>query len=87
MSLLIESIKIFNGRIYNLRRHENRIQRSRVALISKDVTPISLRSHIEIPSDLRQGLVKCRIVYTNSCCFYKLKAGGICWISYVITVH
>ena len=63
MSLLIESIKIFNGRIYNLRRHENRIQRSRVALISKDITPIPLRKYIEIPIDLRQGLVKCRIVY------------------------
>ena len=63
MSLLIESIKIFNGRIYNLRRHENRIQQSRVALISKDITPIPLRKYIEIPIDLRQGLVKCRIVY------------------------
>lgn len=63
MSLLIESIKIFNGRIYNFRRHENRIQRSRVALISKDITPIPLRKYIEIPIDLRQGLVKCRIVY------------------------
>ena len=63
MSLLIESIKIFNGRIYNLRRHENRIQRSRVALISKDIAPIPLRKYIEIPIDLRQGLVKCRIVY------------------------
>ena len=63
MSLLIESIKIFNGRIYNLRRHENRIQRSRVALISKEITPIPLRKYIEIPIDLRQGLVKCRIVY------------------------
>jgi len=41
------------------------MQRSRVALISHDVTPISLRSHIEIPSDLRQGLVKCRIVYNE----------------------
>lgn len=41
------------------------MQRSRVALISKDVTPIPLRRHIEIPSDLRQGLVKCRIVYNE----------------------
>ena len=63
MSLLIESIKVFNGCIYNLRRHENRMQRSRVALISKDITPIPLRKYIEIPNDLRQGLVKCRIVY------------------------
>ena len=39
------------------------MQRSRVTLISKDVTPIQLRKHIELPIDLRQGLVKCRIVY------------------------
>ena len=63
MSLFIESIKIFNGRIYNLRRHESRMQRSRVELISSDVSPIKLRKHIYVPTDLRQGLVKCRIVY------------------------
>ena len=63
MSLLIESIKIFNGRLYNLQRHENRMQRSRAALLSQDFPPIKLRKHINIPNDLNKGLVKCRIVY------------------------
>ena len=39
------------------------MQRSRLELISDDITPIKLRKHIEMPTNLRKGLVKCRIVY------------------------
>lgn len=63
MSLLIESIKILNGRIYNLERHENRIDRSRLAMYSQVLPSINLRQHIQIPTHLDTGLVKCRIVY------------------------
>ena len=52
-----------NGRIYNLQRHESRMQQSRVALFAKDLAPISLRKHIRVPSNFRKGLVKCRILY------------------------
>lgn len=63
MSLLIESIKILNGRIYNLQRHASRMQRSRMALLQKDISPIDLRSHVVVPDKMRIGLVKCRLVY------------------------
>ncbi len=64
MSLLIESIKIFNGRIYNLNRHQQRMNNSRKALFGIDI-PISLRSKILIPALYHTGLIKCRIVYNT----------------------
>lgn len=39
------------------------MQRSRVELFAKDISPLRLRKHIHIPTHLQNGLVKCRIVY------------------------
>ena len=63
MSLLIESIKILNGRLYNIERHELRLNNSRKVSISKHVKPIHLSDHIIIPPEFQTGLVKCRILY------------------------
>jgi len=41
------------------------MQRSREELIDSNIFPIRLRKHIVIPTHLRKGLVKCRIVYSN----------------------
>lgn len=62
MSLLVESIKILNGRVYNLPLHEERINASRGRLFGL-IEPIGLRRYIEIPEGFRNGLVKCRVLY------------------------
>ncbi|MBK9737531.1 MAG: aminotransferase class IV [Saprospiraceae bacterium] len=64
MSLLVESIKIFNGRLYNMDFHETRFNETRKKLFGI-TTPLSLRRHMVIPSEVKQGLVKCRVTYNN----------------------
>ena len=62
MSLLVESIKILNGRCYGLHQHENRMRRSMMALFDLD-KPILIRKYIHLPDAYKKGLVKCRILY------------------------
>jgi 4-amino-4-deoxychorismate lyase len=64
MSLLIESIKLHNGKFYNLFYHEQRMRRSLYELWR---TKIDLNLE-EFLSDMNypvNGLFKCRIVYSN----------------------
>lgn len=65
MVQLVESIKILNGRCYNLSLHEARANRSRKELFHLD-TPIHLKYFIDIPEAFQHGLVKCRIVYDTN---------------------
>ena len=65
MSLLVESIKILNGRLYNMAFHEARVNETRHKLFGITM-PISLRHSIVIPSDVHQGLVKCRVTYDSN---------------------
>jgi 4-amino-4-deoxychorismate lyase len=62
MSQLIESIKLFNGRFYNLSYHEQRANASRMALFGCQ-TPIHFYKHLKNFKPTSLGLYKCRIVY------------------------
>jgi 4-amino-4-deoxychorismate lyase len=64
MSLLIESIKVLDGKFYNLFYHEQRMLRSLQTLCGQeeDFNLEEFLSHIEAPS---KGLFKCRIVYDD----------------------
>jgi len=62
MPLLLESIKINEGRIYNLPYHQNRCDTSRESLF-KNNTPLKLDSLIKAPP---AGIYKCRILYTDT---------------------
>ena len=65
MSLLVESIKIYNGRMYNIALHEARANQARAALWGIN-QKIDLRKHIIIPDTCKTGLVKCRVSYDTS---------------------
>ena len=65
MSLLVESIKIYNGRIYNIALHEARANQARAALWGI-TQKLDLRKHIIIPDTFKTGLVKCRVCYDTS---------------------
>lgn len=62
MSQLIESIKIYNGRVYNIQQHDLRCNASRYELFGIE-KPIRLRENIRVPPSCRSGLFKCRVVY------------------------
>jgi 4-amino-4-deoxychorismate lyase len=57
--LLLETIKIENGEVYNLPYHQNRCDKSRKALFGSK-TRLDLSSVISPPSE---GLYRCRILY------------------------
>lgn len=62
MSLLVESIKILNGRICNLDAHQARFDRSRRDCFGS-TDRISLREKIRQQGVPASGLFKCRVVY------------------------
>lgn len=64
MVKLIESIRILNGRISHLNFHENRCNESRAKLWNL-TNAINLRKKLTIPKNYQDGLVKCRIVYSQ----------------------
>lgn len=65
MSLLIESIKLIDGRFCNLFYHEQRMRRSLNILcgINEDLHLEKFLEGLEVP---RNGLFKCRIVYDET---------------------
>jgi len=65
MSLLVESIKIFNGRIYNLPCHETRANNSRLELWGYN-NPIKFKENIKLTDEYSRGLVKCRILFDKT---------------------
>ncbi len=62
MSLLLETIKIDNGEIFNLRYHQQRCDNSRKILF-QSTRQLTLSSIIHPPP---KGLYKCRILYTDT---------------------
>lgn len=64
MSLLVESIKIYNGKVYNIAGHEKRANLARFELIGC-VDPLNIGKQINIPAEFSIGLVKCRIIYDD----------------------
>ncbi|MFN8339365.1 MAG: aminotransferase class IV [Saprospiraceae bacterium] len=65
MSLLVESIKIINGKVLNIDQHQMRFDRTRYILFGVN-NPINLRKHIQIPEQYQKGLVKCRVEYQST---------------------
>ncbi|MBK7698578.1 MAG: hypothetical protein IPJ39_07550 [Saprospiraceae bacterium] len=62
---MVESIKIYNGRMYNIALHEARANQARAALWGI-TQKLDLRKHIIIPDTCKTGLVKCRVSYDTS---------------------
>ncbi len=60
MKELFETIKIEDGKIFNIKWHNQRLNRSRLELFSLD-KPVNLLDYINSPP--QQGLFRCRIVY------------------------
>jgi len=65
MCLLLESIRIYNRIPENIERHNARMNNSRSQLFGS-LDRIDLRDVIEIPSDLTNGVFKCRVVYKEA---------------------
>ena len=64
MCLLIETIRIENGRLLNMTFHNERFNRSRKELFG--IKPESmLEGLISIPKNLPLGKIKCRVVYSR----------------------
>lgn len=59
---LLESIKVLDGKLYNLKYHHQRMQEARKLLFGLD-TPLHLEEILRVPITYRQGLVKCRVLY------------------------
>lgn len=57
-----ESIRCYNGRIYNLSYHEERMHRTR-QLAGFNTSIQRIRNLIVIPDNCKQGLYKCRVSY------------------------
>lgn len=62
MCRLFETIKVENGKLFNLEFHNERLNRTRKELFN-DRTVIDLKQRIEIPPQAQNTLFKCRVVY------------------------
>ena len=63
MCLLLETIKLEDGKLANLSFHQLRFDEARRKLFHKD--PISLEHEIAIPEQAKSGLFRCRITYAE----------------------
>jgi len=61
--LLLETVRIEEGEIYNLPYHQKRMDRSRSALMETP-SPLQLSSWLHIPDS--HGLYRCRILYSQT---------------------
>ncbi|MDZ7739956.1 MAG: aminotransferase class IV [Bacteroidales bacterium] len=64
MSLLVETIKVKDGRLFNIEYHSNRFNKTRKDLFNTGPA-VDLQDKIIIPAYARQGLFKCRIEYND----------------------
>lgn len=64
MSLLVETIKVKDGRLYNIDYHSERFNRTRKELFGVGLKS-DLTSKIIIPAYASKGLFKCRIEYDD----------------------
>lgn len=64
MFRLVESIKVFDRKLWNIEYHNKRLNKSRRELFkSEDL--IDLSDHIRIPRGLSGNLFKCRVIYSE----------------------
>ncbi|MFA5970812.1 MAG: aminotransferase class IV family protein [Lentimicrobiaceae bacterium] len=64
MSLLFESIRVQDGVLQNLEYHNFRMNHSRKALY-KSPGSIELDQVIQVPTECRKGLYKCKVTYSR----------------------
>jgi len=64
MSLLVETIKIENGKILNISFHHERMIRSLYNIYGLKTAP-ELEKIIEVPESAHQGIYKCRVIYDD----------------------
>lgn len=64
-NLYIESIRIYNGRVYNIKYHNFRCNETRKEKYGS-LDQLHLRKYIDIPNEYHSGLVKCRILYNDA---------------------
>lgn len=62
MSRLLESIKLFDGQVYNLEYHQRRVSQS-FEKLSWESPNWSLQDVISIPEEYKKGLYKIRLIY------------------------
>jgi len=65
MSLLVESVKLKDGRLYNIDFHSDRFNRTRRDLFGTGLA-VNLEKKIIIPAYANRGLFKCRIEYDDN---------------------
>ena len=65
MYRLFESIKVVDGRLINLKWHQQRVDRS-VKKLYGDRQTFELASRLQVPEEFRAGMVKCRVSYGES---------------------
>ena len=64
MSLLFETIRVQDGVLQNMEYHNSRLNHSRKELY-KSADIIDLQQVIQIPSDIKKGIYKCRVSYSK----------------------
>jgi len=64
MCRLIETVKIFNGKVFNIDYHNQRLNNSRKTLFGRD-DEIDLVMHVHVTDLMGDGLYKCRILYSE----------------------
>ncbi len=64
MSLLVETIRIEDGRIMNISFHNERMIRSLYNIYGLMTKP-DLDKIIEVPESVKQGIYKCRLIYDD----------------------
>lgn len=62
MSPLLETIKLLDGRFFNLPYHNARFNAARRECFGLEA-PLDLQDRIFIPKDKRSGLYRCRVIY------------------------
>ena len=62
MSPLVESIKLKDGKLFNLGYHQNRMNDA-LAELFPEAAPINLASAISIPKNCSSGIFKVRVLY------------------------
>lgn len=64
MCHLFETIKIVNGKVFNLEYHQKRVDESYKRLYSS-TNHYNLKNLIKSPQQLKKSLVKCKFIYDN----------------------
>ena len=76
MCQLLETLKIVDGKVYNLAYHQQRLEASSLAMYGKYID-LELAAVINCPEELNKGLVKCAVHYDDKTYRTKYQAYSI----------